>query len=505
VVFFLHCLFRMISKTFSSCLDGFEGQLVVLEASKQNSLPQIHITGLPGTVVQESRERVKASLNHLGFDTPSKKILIHLSPAETKKTGSHFDFAIAMNVLSADGFFPPKKIEKCAFLGELTLSGELRPVSHFIPLLEALIKHPMIEKILVPFDNQLESGLFRSDKVFHCRDLKEAIRFCFYDEPILSVPQANQHHPPKNQPLFPLIEQVVGQEYAKRVLTIALAGCHPLLLEGPPGSGKTLLSHSAASLLPGLSDEELVEVSRVYSFFGEQREGNRIAPFRSPHHSISSAAFLGGGSSQVMPGELSLAHRGLLFLDELPEFRRDAIEGLREPLQSGEIHLHRVSKSILLPARFSLIAAMNPCPCGYSNSNHERCSCSSEAIRSYRKKISGPILDRFPLYLWMETSWNQRQESTNSSHETRKLIEATRKKIRELGLSGGGWLRLKAHLDLASSQLLSKWETKSRASFRRIENILRVSLTTALLDKRDIISKTDLEEAWALRSPESLI
>jgi len=495
----------MISKAFSACLDGFEGQVVILEAFKQNSLPQIQITGLPGTIVQESRERIKASLNHLGFDTPSKKILIHLSPAEIKKTGSHFDFAMAMNVLTADGFFDPQKIEKCAFLGELSLAGELRPVSHFIPLLEALLKHKTIEKILVPSDNRVESSLFKSTKILHCQNLKEAIRFCFYDEIPNHLASPPPQRPLKSQALFPSLEQVLGQSLAKRVLTIALAGSHPLLLEGPPGSGKTYLSHSAASLLPNLNDDEIVEVSRIYSFFGQQREANRFPPFRSPHHSISSSAFLGGGSSQVIPGELSLAHRGLLFLDELPEFRRDAIEGLREPLQHGEIHLHRISKSITLPAQFSLIAAMNPCPCGYSNSNHERCSCSPDGIRNYRKKISGPILDRFPLYLWMETSWAQGKEAPNSLKTTRLQIDSTRLKLKELNLAHGSWLNIKKHLDSSSSQLLSQWETKSRASFRRIENLLRVALTVAVLEGREVISKTDLEEAWSLRSPENLI
>ncbi|MFM8268623.1 MAG: magnesium chelatase domain-containing protein, partial [Pseudomonadota bacterium] len=283
----------MISKTFSACIDGFEGQVVVLEASKQNMLPQIQITGLANTVVQESRERVRASLNHLGFDTPSKKILIHLSPAETKKTGSHFDFAIAMNVLAAEGFFPAQKIEKCAFLGELNLSGELRPVSHFIPLLEVLIKERKIERIFIPIDNQFESTLFKDERIVHCRDIKEAIGLCFLDTPLSTSREAGLRSSHCFLPQTTTIDRIVGHENAKRILTIALAGFHPLLLEGPPGSGKTLLSHSAASLLPQLDEEELVEVSRIYSFFGEQREGNRFPPFRSPHHSISSAAFLG--------------------------------------------------------------------------------------------------------------------------------------------------------------------------------------------------------------------
>lgn len=495
----------MISKTYSACIDHFSGQIVVLEASKQNSLPQIQITGLPSAVVQESRERVKASLNHLGFDTPSKRILIHLSPAETKKTGSHFDFPIAMSVLTVEGFFPIEKIKKCAFVGELTLSGELRPVTQFIPLVEALLQNEEIEKVLVPFENRFESTLFPSTKLFHCRDLKEAIGFVFQNKPLAVPPEPRKVMQTEKTPYPPLIDQIIGQEHAKRVLTIALAGSHPLLLEGPPGSGKTLLSHSAASLLPSLDERELIEVSRIYSFFGEQREGNKIPPFRSPHHSISSAAFLGGGTNQVVPGELSLAHRGLLFLDELPEFRRDSIEGLREPLQSGEIHLHRISKSVRLPAEFSLIAAMNPCPCGYSSSSRQECSCTSESIRNYRKKISGPILDRFPLYLWMESSLNHKEKKLRTHQDIRHEIQNTRHNLKRSSPRGWSWTQLKRCLTSSGSSLLAQWEKAQKLSFRKTENILRVALTIAYLDSRDLIDLIDLEEAWTLRSPESLI
>lgn len=495
----------MITKTFSACIDGFEGHLVVLEASRQNTLPQIQITGLPSAVVQESRERVRASLNHLGFDTPKKKILIHLSPAETKKSGSHFDFPIAMNVLTVDGFFPAEKIKNCAFLGELTLSGELRPISQFIPLVEALLKNAVIDKILVPFDNRLESALFSSQRIFHCRTLKEAIGFCFFDTPLENPPLLTKENQTKHKSWCFSFDRVIGHDYPKRVFSIALAGSHPLLLEGPPGSGKTLLTHSAVSLLPPLEEDELIEVSRIYSFFGEQRDGNRIPPFRSPHHSISSSAFLGGGRSQIIPGELSLAHRGLLFLDELPEFRRDAIEGLREPLESGEIHLHRISRSVTLPADFSLVAAMNPCPCGYLSSSLKSCSCSPESIRNYRKKISGPILDRFPLYLWMESVKGNYQKGEPIHRALQNKIRDVRLKIRELPSDDFNWSTILKRLDQSATSWLSKREHECRVSFRRMENAVRVGLTISLLDNRELISVADLEEAWALRSPESLI
>ena len=492
----------VISRAFSSCIDGFEGRLVLLESSKQNSLPQIQITGLPNEVVQESRERVKASLLQLGFSVPSQKLLVHLSPAETKKSGSHFDLPIAMTLLTLEGFFPTNQIERTAFLGELSLGGKVRPVKHLIPLLDPLIRNEQIERILVPKENQEEAALFRSSKVFLCEDLREAIGFCFQKQILQNTEQplpANKPHPS-----FLTFDSILGQRMAKRVLIISLAGNHPLLLEGPPGSGKTLLANCTPSLLPSLSEAEILEVSRIYSLGGIERAHNPAPPFRSPHHSISAAAFLGGGSGQVLPGEISFAHRGVLFLDELPEFRRDAIEGLREPLQDGKIHLHRISQSIRLPANFRLIAAMNPCRCGYSGNQFRTCSCSAESLRSYRKRLSGPILDRFPLYFWLEATKTKLAAEGASHSEAREAIGKVHPILALEQPANEDLTALQKRLNRSASLWLRNLEEKTSLSFRRLSNLLKVSRTIALLDERESIESIDLEEAWNLRSPEVL-
>ncbi|NBW99554.1 ATP-binding protein [bacterium] len=486
----------MISRTLSACLDGFSGKCVVLEASQQNSLPQIQITGLPNTVVQESRERIKSCLAQLGFQVPTRKLLVHLSPAETKKSGSQFDVAIAMALLTLEGFFPSKKIIKTAFLGELTLSGHFKAINHCIPLLEALLNSAEVEQILIPSENEGDASLFNSPRIYLCDSFQEALQFCFGE----SAPQKlRQPRESKATPLSPTyhfsLEDLRAQPVAKRALTIALAGRHPLLIEGPPGSGKTHLAHCAASLLPPLTPSETLEVSRIYSFLGESRGNNSFAPFRSPHHSISASAFLGGGHQQVLPGEVSLAHHGILFLDELPEYRRDALEGLREPLQSGEIHLHRISKSICLPAQFHLIAAMNPCRCGYAQSSQHTCICTSEAVTHYRKKISGPLLDRFSLYIWMTSSALNASERDSYDHTTAKtLVQRARDFLKD---------SCAVSLTPSVQRWLDLLQTKHQMSFRRQKNLIGVARTIAAFEEREAIIETDLEEAWSLRSPET--
>lgn len=487
----------MISRTLSACLDGFSGKCVTLEASQQNSLPQIQITGLPSTVVQESRERIKSCLAHLGFQVPTRKLLVHLSPAETKKSGSQFDVAIAMALLTLEGFFPPQKIVKTAFLGELTLSGHFKAINHCIPLLEALLNSPEVERILIPSENECDAALFKSDRIYLCDSFQEALQFCFEENASHRLRQPRKSETSSfGRSYHFLLEDLRAQPLAKRALMIALAGRHPLLIEGPPGSGKTHLAHCAASLLPPLDASETLEVSRIYSFLGESRGNNSFAPFRSPHHSISASAFLGGGHQQVLPGEVSLAHHGVLFLDELPEYRRDALEGLREPLQSGEIHLHRISKSVCLPAQFHLIAAMNPCRCGYAESSQHSCICTTEAVTHYRKKISGPLLDRFSLYVWMSSSALNARENDSVDHATAKaLIQKARNFLRDSSCPSALAPSLQRWLELL--------QIKHQMSFRRQKNLIGVARTIAAFEEREELFETDLEEAWSLRSPET--
>jgi len=494
----------VISKTFSACVVGFEGAPVTIEVSKQNSLPQISITGLPNTVVQESRERIRASLNSLGYKIPSKKLLVHLSPAETKKTGSHFDLPIALALLCAEGFFPSEPLSHFAFLGELNLSGELRPVQQLIPLLESLLKWDKDLKIIIPESNQVEATLLPRDRVFVSKHLSEVIQCVFGNREFTTVKQLLSPAP-REPSIEVTLDSILGQAYPKRALVLSLAGNHPLLFEGPPGCGKTFISLSASSLLPVLSAEESLEVSRVYSFFGETIFKVGRVPFRAPHHSISASAFLGGGNGKVIPGELSLAHKGLLFLDELPEFRRDAIEGLREPLENGEIHLHRIGQSVRLPADFSLIAAMNPCGCGYFGCRSRACQCSPEAIRHYRKKISGPILDRFPIYLWLEQSKTRDFSSGFSHQQAKELIQRVRGFLKDENFLRTSYERILLFFTETTKQSLDSIKEKENLSFRKTLNLMRLSLTIALVENREKIILSDLEESFSLMSPNSLL
>lgn len=488
----------MVSHTFTSCLDGFFSQLVQIETSQQNSLPQIVITGLPSTVVQESRERIKSSLHQLGFKLPKKKTLVHLSPAETKKSGSHFDLPIAMSLLSLEGHLPVQEIKHRAFFGELSPSGKIHPVKHLIPLLEKIIGEENISEIIVPNENYMEASVFSSSKIVFCGHLTEVISLCCArsnrvraEIPLMPVTSAIEDK-------GPALETLLGQETAKKTLVLSLAGNLPLLIEGPPGSGKTHLASCAPTLLPNLTLSEQIEVSKIFSLVGENRVGNLRPPFRSPHHSVSAAAFLGGGQGIVYPGELTLAHRGLLFLDELPEFRRDALEGLREPIQNGEIHLSRISSTIRLPASFRLIAALNPCPCGYFQSKNLRCSCSENQIRHYRKKISGPLLDRFSLYLWMESEGHQdfARERSFSSSQIRHEIKRVQEALPSFS---------KQRISPDASQWLMKNSYLQKVSFRRKQNFERAAFTLALLEGEESVRPRHLEEAWILKSPESLL
>lgn len=494
----------MISKTFSACVDGFQGFPVSIEVFKQNSLPQICITGLANTVVQESRERIRASLNSLGYKIPSRKLLVHLSPAETRKTGSHFDLPIAMALLVAEGFFPAEKLRDFAFLGELNLSGELRPVQQLIPLLEALLALGENLKIIIPQENQIEASLLAHERIFTSQTLSEAIKCVFEKGDLVPVKRLAPSLPSKSLGGL-TFDNILGQAYPKKAVVLALAGGHPLLFEGPPGSGKTFLSLAAKSILPELDKNEILQVSRIYSFFGETLSQKGEAPFRAPHHSISAAAFLGGGNGKVVPGELSLAHQGLLLLDELPEFRRDAIEGLREPLEHGEILLHRIGQSIRLPADFSLIATMNPCPCGYFGSQSRICQCTPEAVRNYRKKLSGPILDRFPIYLWMESQSSKESSPGYTHQEAKELVLKTRGVLKEKKLLRASYDQVLCFVSEKGKKTLKCFEEKGALSFRKSMNLMRLSLTLSLLNQREFVLPADIEESYSLMSPHSLI
>jgi magnesium chelatase family protein len=375
---------------------GIDAPAVTVEVHLSNGLPCLSIVGLPETAVKESKDRVRSALINSQFEFPARRITINLAPADLPKDGGRFDLAIAIGILAASGQIPDSILEGVEFIGELALTGELRGVSGVLPAAIACGESGRI--LIIARDNADEVGLCMNTKSYSASNLLEVCAH-LSDKNKLPLIQFKQPKALENTPDF---QDVHGQFHAKRALEVAAAGGHNLLFYGPPGTGKTMLASRLPSIMPPLLQSQSVEVASIHSLCGHKYQHWQVPPFRNPHHTASSVALVGGGS-HPKPGEISLAHHGVLFLDELPEFQRQVLEVLREPLESGVIQISRASAQLSFPARFQLVAAMNPCPCGYltSRSAHaqQRCICTHEQVQRYRKKISGPLLDRIDLHV----------------------------------------------------------------------------------------------------------
>lgn len=496
----------MLAKTYSASHVGIEGLVVEVQAAQTQNNPGLQITGLAGDVIKESREKILACLDQFGFETPTAKIVINLSPAELKKQGSHFDLALSVAILATERKIEPSSIGERAFLGELALDGRIERVRGSIALLQVLEKSPLIKEIIIPPDNALEASLLQSKKARMATHFGQLLDYLGGK---IALPTPQEKLPDLSEIPGTNLDEVMGQSHAKRALQIAVAGRHHLLMIGPPGVGKSLIAQCAPSLLPPLSSSEFLEVLKNYSYHKLPQNLSRRRPFRSPHHSISQSALLGGGNATVVPGEVSLAHYGMLFLDEFPEFRRDAIEGLREPLQSGEIHLHRVGTPVLLPARFTLIAAMNPCPCGLFTSTSQPCTCTSDAIKNYRKRISGPIFDRIDLYVSMESASHSSATHPDFAAENLKAgiaqaIQMQQERYLNPAIRNGD---VTASLKSKPFELLQEnWFVgrcrRENISYRSQHKIVRLARTLADLEGCPTISQNHLREAWHLRCPD---
>jgi len=389
----------MLSKVYSAAIVGLDAQIIEVEVDASYGLRHFEIVGLPDKAVEESKERVGAAIASSGFQSPHHqpvRVLVSLAPADLKKEGSLYDLPIALGYLLAAEkikFNPGDKI----FLGELALDGRLRAIKGVLSFALAAREKGFSELIL-PKENVLEAGLIKGIKVIGAENLKEVIDYLAGEKEIL--PRETNPEDFLKTPDYPVdLGYIKGQEYAKRALEIAAAGSHHLLMIGPPGTGKTLLAKAIISILPPLSFEESLEVTKIYSIAG-LLPGNRplinLRPFRSPHHTSSEVALIGGGNPP-RPGEITLAHRGILFLDEFPEFHRDVLESLRQPIEEGQITVLRAKHSLSLPARFTFITASNPCPCGFYGNSEKKCSCTNSQIQMYRRKLSGPLIDRIDL------------------------------------------------------------------------------------------------------------
>lgn len=387
----------MISKVYSAIPYGYEGKIIEVEGSINNGLPTFNIVGMANKTVSESRERVRSAITNSNLIFPTKKLTINLAPADLLKNGTHLDLPIAVAILALSSQILPADLEKRLFVGELSLDGLIRPVRGIINIVEAA-KQANFREVYLPTQNLRQAHLVPNIRLVGVDSLQELI-LCLkglkngQNEPPLPI-TSSSISPPDS----PLLDDIKGQSFAKRALTIAIAGRHNLLLSGPPGAGKSLLAKAAANLLPGPTPEEIVDITKIHSLWHSNSPPHISRPFRTPHHTASHISIIGGGANAT-PGEITLAHHGVLFLDELPEYPKTTLEALRQPLENKRITITRTNHRITYPADFILIATMNPCPCGYLNDPTHECHCTPTQISNYRRKISGPILDRIDLIL----------------------------------------------------------------------------------------------------------
>lgn len=489
-----------LAKIYTRGLLGLHAPLIEVEVHVSAGLPSLTIVGLAEAAVRESKDRVRSAIINSGFQFPTKRLTINLAPADLPKDGSRLDLPIALGILVATGQLPENVTDDFEFIGELALDGHLRPVTGTLTIAMAcqLAKH----QLMLPQENADEAAQLPEFNVFAAQHLKQVCDHFLNTQKIAASP--TQKSLLGNQYKFDLAD-VKGQLRPRRALEIAAAGGHSLLFKGPLGTGKTLLASRLPSILPALNPQENLEVASIYSIANTQHHfGHR--PFRAPHHTASAIALVGGGSNPK-PGEITLAHLGVLFLDELPEFDKKVLEVLRQPLESKEIIISRASRQITFPANFQLIAAMNPCPCGYAFNQDSRCQCSAESIKRYQSRISGPLLDRIDLHIDVPPLKAQElQDSTpveDSATVRERVLQAFHFQIqRQGGLNHAlSPKQLETHvvLDEMSKKMLELAQQRLNLSARAYHRILRVSRTIADLAQSEQIQSTHLTEALSYR------
>jgi magnesium chelatase family protein len=503
----------MLAKVLSSALVGIDAILIDVEVDLAQGLPQFATVGLPDGAVKESKDRVKSALKNSGYDFPNRRITVNLAPADIKKEGASFDLPMSVGILAATGVVRPEQLKNYLLLGELSLDGGVKPVRGCLSVAVAA-KAAGLTGIIVPRDNAVEGAVVQGIDVIGVQELAEVVEFLNGTRPIVPVIVDIHELFRTNAEYGDDFAEVKGQEHAKRALEVAAAGAHNLLMIGPPGSGKTMLARRIPSILPRMSFVEAIETTKVFSVMGLlERERALIAnrPFRSPHHTISDIGLIGGGTTPK-PGEVSLAHNGVLFLDELPEFKKHVLEVLRQPLEDGKVSISRSLTTITYPSRIMMVSAMNPCKCGQSGDNSNSCSCTPREIHQYRSRISGPLLDRIDIHIEVPAV-KYRDLADRADGESSAAIAGRVERAREVQLER--FKGTKAHSnaqmsprqirkfcepDAAGHRLLEIVTERLGLSARAYTRILKVARTIADLEGSEAIREQHLAEAIQYRS-----
>ena len=498
----------MLCSIYTAGITGIQGSEVTAECYISNGLPGFDIVGLPDAAVKEARERVRAAAKSSGLRFPTGRITVNLAPASYKKAGTHYDLPILLSIMCACGAIP-RPDANAAFFGELSLDGQLRPVSGILPMAIAAKKAGKTS-LYVPADNAAEATLARGPVVYPIHSVAELVS-ALSGEAQLAEEPPSLPTPPEGPALD--FKDVMGQEHAKRALEIAAAGGHNILMIGPPGSGKSMLSKRLPSILPNMTWGEALEVTQIYSVLGMLSPQHPLVvrrPFRSPHHTISNAGLVGGGANP-RPGEISMAHRGVLFLDEMPEFRKDTLDLMRQPLEDGTVTISRVSGAVTYPAEFMMVCAMNPCKCGWYGDPSGRCTCSYQAVEHYRSRISGPMMDRIDIVIEVPAvefeALSNRTEAEPSA-AIKKRVDAARTRQHDRFGKHSGMCNARMGPDELRSHCVLNEECKALAkqafdrlglTARSFDRLLRVARTIADLEGSEEIQVMHIAEAIQYR------